>query len=86
METIEELREQNVKLNEELNKSKAQLVQALATSKEKDARINELTTYNNKLFARLSFDEEDPQQDEEPETEQAQIDAIIKLMDKGGKQ
>ncbi len=82
METIEELRELNAKLNEELASTKAILEKANATNQEKDKRIDELTTYNNKLFSRLSFEEDKPQKDNEPQTQEDVINDIIKIMSK----
>lgn len=85
METIEELREQLVKANEEKAQLTAKLETATKTNKEQADKITELTTYNNKLFSRLSFEEEQPQNNTSTEiTEEEQVNNILKLMNKGG--
>ena len=82
-ETIEQLREQLVKANEDNKALKTANEELTKTNKEQLDRINELTTYNNKLFTRLTFDapkEDTPKQETE-------ADVINRIVDKikGGK-
>lgn len=83
METIEELREQLVKAQEEKAQLTAKLETATKTNEEQAIKITELTNYNNKLFSRLSFEEEKPQNNASTElTEEQQVNNIVKLMKK----
>lgn len=81
-ETIEELREQLLKEKEKVNTLTTSLQQAKDANAKQAERINELTTYNNKLFSRLAFEENEPQKQTEPQTEEDTINAIIKIMNK----
>ena len=83
-DTVEALREQLAQANDNNKTLTAKVDELSKTNKEQAVRIEELITYNNKLFARVGVEDNEPV--EKPkETEADVVNDIIKLMNKGRK-
>lgn len=84
--TIEELREQLATANEQNATLTEQLKTATTNLAESQKRIDELVTYNNKLFTRLSFEQTETENKESAqETEDDVVKDIVEKMKKRGK-